>query len=131
MKELDPGMALTHQSQPLLYRRQEILADSDSLKQDMDELRKILHLLLTSQQATAGPLREEQVTQAPIITAPSISHEDQKRLDTLRIILLDISSRSKKLVSRVDNMLECYHAVMTAASEKFVLADESISHREG
>jgi hypothetical protein len=130
MKELDPGMALTHQSQPLLYRRQEILASSESLKRDMDELRNILHLLLTSQPAHTDHLREEQVTQAPIITAPSISHEDERRLDALRLLLLDITARSEKLVSSMDNMLECYHTVVTAASEKFVLADETISHSE-
>ena len=131
MKELDPGMALTHQSQPLLYRRQEILAASDSLRQDMNELSKIFHLLLTAQPANSGPLREEQVTQAPIITAPSISQEDERRLDALRLNLLDINGRTNKLVAKMDSILECYHAVMTAASEKFVLADETISHREG
>ena len=129
-RELDPGIALTHQQQPLLYRRQEILASADTMKRDMDELRKILHLLLTSQPSTSGPLREDQVTQAPIITGASISTEGERRLDALRLSLVDLNTRTTQLVGKMDNMLECYHAIISAASEKCVLADEAIGLRE-
>jgi hypothetical protein len=116
----------------LLYRRQEVLASSDSLQKDMEELRKILHLLLTSQPATSsGPLREDQVTQAPIITSVCLSPEDERRLDALQLTFRDLDTRSQKLVGEMDNTLECYHAIMTAASEKCVLADETIAMREG
>ena len=129
-QELNPGMALTHQQQPLLYRRQEILASADALRTDMEELRKILHLLLTSQSAISGPLREDHVTQAPIITQLSISYEDERRLDALRLTMEDLQNRTEKLMRKMDHMLECYHAIMMAASEKIVLADETILMRE-
>lgn len=131
-RELNPGMALTHQQQPLLYRRQEVLAASGSLKQDMDELGKILHLVMTSQQAKQQKttLREDQVTQAPILTSMSISPEDERRLDDLRLTLTDLNTRTQTLMASMDHMMECYHTAMTAASEKFILADESISLRE-
>mmetsp|Transcript_6419 Transcript_6419/g.13661 ORF Transcript_6419/g.13661 Transcript_6419/m.13661 type:complete len:324 (+) Transcript_6419:167-1138(+) len=45
--ELDPGIALTHQQQPLLYKRQQVLASSDELFKDFAELDLILKLLLT------------------------------------------------------------------------------------
>jgi hypothetical protein len=129
-RELDPGIALTHQQQPLLYRRQEVLASADTMQNDMEELRKILHLLLTSQPSTSGPLREDQVTQAPIITGASISPEEEHRLDALRLSFVDMNARTTQLVSKMDNMLECYHAIVSAASEKCVLADEAIGLRE-
>jgi hypothetical protein len=135
-RELDPGMALTHQQQPLLYRRQEVLAASGSLQTDMGELGNILHLLLTSQREPANQqqpnatLREDQVTQAPILTSVSVSPEDQRRLDALRLTLEGLNVRTQKLTTNMDQMLECYHAVMTAASEKCILADETISYRE-
>mmetsp|Transcript_15062 Transcript_15062/g.41891 ORF Transcript_15062/g.41891 Transcript_15062/m.41891 type:complete len:310 (+) Transcript_15062:227-1156(+) len=47
LRELDPGIALTHQQQPLLYKRQQILASSDELFKDFAELDLILKLLLT------------------------------------------------------------------------------------
>jgi hypothetical protein len=129
-RELDPGIALTHQQQPLLYRRQEILASADTMQNDMEELRKMLHLLLTSQPSTSGLLREDQVTQAPIITGVSISPEDEHRMDVLRLSLVDLNTRTTQLVGKMDNVLECYHAIISAASEKCVLADEAISLRE-
>lgn len=47
LRELDPGIALTHQQQPLLYKRQQVLASSDELSRDFAELDIILKLLLT------------------------------------------------------------------------------------
>jgi len=47
LKELDPGIALTHQQQPLLYKRQQVLACSDELQQDFGELESLLKLLLS------------------------------------------------------------------------------------
>lgn len=47
LRELDPGIALTHQQQPLLYKRQQVLASSDELSRDFSELDLILKLLLT------------------------------------------------------------------------------------
>jgi hypothetical protein len=133
--DLDPGVGLTHQQQPLLYRRQEVLAAAPSLDKDMQEMHTILHLLLTSQPANANnkgtSLREDQVTQAPILTSMQVSPEDQRRLDTLRLTMEDLDDRTKKVMGKMDHVLECYHAVMTAASEKCILADEAISAREG
>ena len=130
LRDLDPGAALTHQQQPLLYRRQELLASADTMKRDMEHLKTILHLLQTSQPAFEGPIREEQVAQAPILTDMSVSPEDERRLDTLRLTLQDLHTRTQNLMFRMDNTLECYHSIMTAASEKCVLADEAISLKE-
>lgn len=47
LRELDPGIALTHQQQPLLYKRQQILAASGDLHRDFGELNAILGLLLS------------------------------------------------------------------------------------
>jgi len=47
LRELDPGIALTHQQQPLLYKRQQVLAVSDELANDFSELDVILKLLMS------------------------------------------------------------------------------------
>jgi hypothetical protein len=130
LRDLDPGVALTHQQQPLLYRRQELLASADTMSCSISELKTILHLLQTSQPAFSGPVREDQVTQAPILTGMSVSLEDERRLDALRLTLQDLQTRTQKLMGRMDHSLECYHSIMTAASEKFVLADEVVSLKE-
>lgn len=157
LKDLDPGMGLTHQQQPLLYKRQEVLAAASSLQTDMGEMSKILHLLMTSQpqnaaraagadpkasRNTASTLREDQVTQAPVLLlgTPSsdnkgtvnsmASPEDQRRLDALRLTVEDLNGRTQNLVARMDQVLECYYSVMSAASEKCILADEAILARE-
>ena len=53
LNELDPGIALTHQQQPLLYKRQQVLASSDELTKDFSELDIILKLLLSGTKVTA------------------------------------------------------------------------------
>lgn len=128
-KELDPGMALTHQQQPLLYRRQEVLAAAVSLDKDMQELSKIMHLLQPHTEKGKA-LREDQVTQAPILTQYQISHSDEQRLDQLRLTMNDLSMRLTRVMARTDAMLESYHTIMAVASEKVVLADEAITAKE-
>ncbi len=54
LKELDPGIALTHQQQPLLYKRQQVLACSEELTTDFHELENILNLLLKGTNAFSG-----------------------------------------------------------------------------
>ena len=129
LTELDPGMALTHQQQPLLYRRQEVLAAAPTLEEDMRELSTMMHLLKQGRddKATNQTLREDQVTQAPILTNYSISPEDQRRLDALRLTLQDLQGRIQSLMGNTDKLLESYHTVMAAASEKIVMADEAIN----
>jgi hypothetical protein len=139
MDELDPGMALTHQQQPLLYRRQQVLAGAKPLEADMDQLSQLLHLLLTSQPPTPTPnttaagitkLRQEQVTQAPIlVSSVTINPEEERRVDALRLTLQDLSGRTQTLTTQMDQVLECYHTVMMAASEKCVLAEERLRDR--
>ena len=147
--DLDPGMALTHQQQPLLYRRQEVLAAASSLENDMRELSTMMHLLKQGQTNTATTtssggttttatntansvgslLREDQVTQAPILTNFTISPEEERRLDALRLTLQDMQGRVQALMGRTDQLLESYHTVMAAASEKIVMADEAIAQK--
>ncbi|CAJ1953919.1 unnamed protein product [Cylindrotheca closterium] len=128
-KELDPGMALTHQQQPLLYRRQEVLASAATLDKDMQELSKIMHLLQPHTEKGKG-LREDQVTQAPILTSYQITPSDEQRLDQVRLTMDDLSRRLQQVIVRTDAMLESYHTIMAVASEKVVMADETIKAKE-
>jgi len=135
MEELDPGTALTHQQQiaaPILYRRQEILASAATLKRNMDQVSEMLNMLLISQpMKKSEKITESQVTQAPILSRPSISDEDKDRLDVLQLKMADIENRMEKASCYLDAMLENYHTVVSAASEKMVLLDEELRLREG
>jgi hypothetical protein len=124
-RELDPGIALTHQQQPLLYRRQEVLAAAPSMNQDMQELAAMLHLL-KPKTSEKKPLREDQVTQAAILTNFNITPEEERRLDALRLTLEELQTRVTKVAQRTDQILESYHTIMAVATEKVVLADEQI-----
>jgi len=203
LKELDPGEGLTYQQQPLLYKRQELLAVAPQLKQDFQHLSTLIGLLHTTpssaasgiggggiyqgQQRTMGgtmtttgdgssgtggkppsnrpppssstsalssshhrhtssvssagssgstsyptPLTEDVITQASVLTTTTfqISMEDQRRLDTLKIQMEDLNQRTQKVMIQFHQMLEIYHVIMTAASEKCILFDETLRMRE-
>ena len=137
MKELDAGTALTHQtsssSTPLYYRRQEVLSSSSDLKRDMDQINQMLHLLLVSQaprEEGQAPLREEEVTQAPIVNLPPASRDDERRLDLLQANVGDLEAQTKGLCHRVDSLLKLYTSLIATSSQKIVMADEEISARE-
>lgn len=137
LQELDAGTALTHQtsvsSTPLYYRRQEVLAASKELKTDFEQLNQILNLLLVSQpprDAAGGSLREEEVTQAPIVTIPPVSEENAKRLDQLQTSIGDLTGRTQSVAGRVDALLKLQQALIATISEKLVAADEAIAAKE-
>jgi hypothetical protein len=130
LKELDPDIALTHQQQPLLYKRQQLLAASSQLQIDMQQLDVILKLLTyeTKETASSSSIRLDQVTQATIVSSPnySQSHKDQERLDTLRVTFGTLQTRVSNVQQQMQRLLESYHTVMTAASEKCILAEERV-----
>jgi hypothetical protein len=135
MIELDPGSALTHQSlfaAPILYRKQELLASADTFKHDMEQVGDILKLLLIGQPPiTDGDLKEEHVTQAPILTGtPCVSEEDQQRMDALQHQMVDMQTRTTAVADRMDRLLNNYHSLISTVSEKMILADEELRMRE-
>ena len=139
MKELDAGTALTHQtssaSTPLYYRRAEVLASASDLKRDMDQMDQMLHLLLVSQAPRdegkgQAPLREEEITQAPIVNLPPPSREDERRIDLLQANVREMEDQAKGLCQRVDSLLKLYTSMIATSSRKIVMADEEIAARE-
>jgi hypothetical protein len=145
LQELDPGEGLTYQQQPLLYKRQEILAAAPQLRQDFQHLSTLVGLLHNTQQqqqqqqqvgggggggTNTNPLTADTVTQAPILTSLQVSLDDQRRLDSLRVQVEDLNGRTRTMTTRLHQLLEAYHAIMTAASEKCILVDEVLSMKE-
>ena len=137
LRELDAGTAMTHQtsvsSTPLYYRRQEVLATSDDLKDDMDKVAQMLHLLMVGQtprEEGKPPLREEEATGAPIVNLSPVSRDEERRLDLLQANIGDIGSRTQAIGNRVDALLKLYYSLVATASEKIVLADEEVAVRE-
>jgi hypothetical protein len=94
----------------------------------MGQLSTLLNLLLISQKDTDSPLREEQVTQAPIITSVVISEEEERRLDAMLLKVGELNRSIQDIADRVDSLVDGYHAVMMAMSEKMVVADEKSKH---
>lgn len=138
-EELDPGTALTHQQQiaaPILYRRQEVLASAKSFKDNMEQVSEILSLLLIDSQDsgnTKAKMTESQVTQAPIVVPPSatmLSDDHKQRLDELVNSLLEIQQRADTATSRLDTVLDSYHSLATAISEKTITVDEAIRSKQ-
>jgi hypothetical protein len=130
LKELDPDIALTHQQQPLLYKRQQILALASHLEGDMKQLDVILKLLLTGTSKSSsgeGALRLDQVTQAPIVSSyRPITPHDQQRVEQLRVQYAELHRRIARLQQQFQHLLESYHTCMTAMSEKFILVQEEL-----
>ncbi len=71
LKELDPGIALTHQQQPLLYKRQMVLASCDELKQNLQQLDSIGNLLLSGTKANNNGLGDSSLESKATATTSS------------------------------------------------------------
>jgi hypothetical protein len=160
VEELDPGTALTHQQQiaaPLLYRRQEVLANAGDLAADLDRLSTIVSLLLIGQGGGGGgggggglerggatPAKNKQgfgggenrenitasqVTSAPILVEPSVSDDELSRLATLSESLNGAQERVDRVANTLDRILHQYHSTISEISEKTVLLDAELTRR--
>ena len=117
---------------PLLFRRQEILASSESMKQDMELLAQIRDLTMIGVKVTDSKKssNESQVVNCPIIASeryylPS-DPEAKERLERLCFRVAELHKRSSTVSIRADRLLDSYGQVMMALSEKIVLAEEQI-----
>ena len=126
LNDLDPGMALTHQQQPLLYKRQQVLAASTSLESDFTNLRQIQNALQSTTKSS-GSSSKEDLMQTPILT--DYPTPDLKRLENLKYSMTDLVKRTSRLQHELDQMLEIYHQCMTVASEKCIMAEEYIHNK--
>lgn len=130
-QDLSPGSALSYQQSsknyPILYRRKQILASADSLKTNFEQLASLVNLLTISQQGKRdSPMREEQVTQAPILVSHSVSREEERRLEALLLKVGEMNRSVQDMTDRVDALVQGYHSVIMGMSEKIVQADEKL-----
>jgi hypothetical protein len=143
LEDLSPGTALTYQKQivaPLVYRRQEILASSDTYRHDMHRMTQILNLLTIAQnnpekdynRSSKVSISEAQVVHAPIIveTTKGLSPEEETKLQTISNAILDIQRRIQIASTKFDHIADHYSNLILATSEKIVLIEEEIQLRE-
>mmetsp|Transcript_11756 Transcript_11756/g.18036 ORF Transcript_11756/g.18036 Transcript_11756/m.18036 type:complete len:241 (+) Transcript_11756:64-786(+) len=125
---------------PLLFRRQEILASSDSMKRDMELLSRIRELTMMGVKITTNDSNESSNTtnESNVVNCPIIASERydlpsdpdaKKRLERLCFRVAELHKRSTAVSIRANRMLDSYAQVMKALSEKMVLAEEQISRR--
>ena len=133
-QDLTPGTALTHQKQimaPMLYRRQQILAEQDTFRDDLEQVGQIMNLLLIDQDTHNNQLiTEEQVVNAPIIVDTGLAADEVEKLERLAEQVVELQGRVQKSAQRLDQVLESYSGLVAAASEKLVLLEEEIRQRE-
>jgi|Transcript_21186 hypothetical protein len=77
------------------------------------------------------PPNEEEFVNAPIMTSSggysfASTEESQGRLEAVSVKAADLHRRSSSVVSRIDALTYQYHAILSAVSEKCVLADEQV-----
>ena len=119
---------------PLLFRRLEILASSESMKQDMELLARIRELTMIGVKVVTDSKissnTESNVVNCQIIASERYnlpSDPDAKeRLDRLCFRVAQLHKRSSAVSIRADRLLDSYGQVMMALSEKIVLAEEQI-----
>lgn len=136
-EDLSPGTALTHQKQimaPILYRRQQILAEKDTFSADMEQVARILNLLLIDQDgshAARKGVTEQQVVNAPILVeTTTTAEEDDERLDRLAQQAVDLRERAARVSHKLDSVLRNYASLVGAVSEKLVLFEEDVRRME-
>lgn len=138
LEELSAGTALTHQKQimaPVIYRRQEVLACSDTLKADLESLAEIQNLLLISQKNDSNKasqlLTEENVVNSPILLSMAdMTEPEQKQLDELSATTLNLQRRTDAAAQKLDRMLHNYQQLTAAVSEKLVIIHEELNLRK-
>jgi hypothetical protein len=136
LQELHPQAGLTYQepstrNDPILYRRQQVLASADDLKRDFGELNTIMNLLLISQPTTK--VSEEHLINAPIITATAATLADPDVTARLELLRMDVAvtyQRTMAMTNRVDSLIQTYHAIVTAFSERVLLLNQAIAAKE-
>eukprot|EP00985_Skeletonema_marinoi_P030270 scaffold31320_cov89-Skeletonema_marinoi.AAC.2 len=116
---------------PLLFRRQEILASSGSMKRDMEILSRIRELTMIGAKVTHDTNKSESnVVNCPIVASERYNlpsdPEAKERLERLCFRVAEVHKRSTAVSIRADRMLDSYGKVMMALSEKMVLAEEQI-----
>jgi len=132
-QDLTPGTALTHQKQimaPMLYRRQQILAEQNTFRGDLGQVAQILNLLLIDQDNNTKNITEEQVVNAPIVIDTGLTTQEDEKLDHLSKQAVELQGRVQKAAQRMDQLLENYSGLVSAASEKLVLLEEDVRRRE-
>lgn len=133
IQELQPHTGFTYQelstrNDPIIYRRQQVLACADDLKRDFAQLNTIMNLLLISQ-TKSNRLTEEQITQAPIVVTSQCKTEDQVRLDKLQLKILHTHQQALAIAKRVDSLVQTYHVIVTSLSEQTIHLYQTISDK--
>ena len=118
---------------PLLFRRQEILSSSDSMKHDMELLSRIRELTMMGVKVTSDSNKsanESNIVNCPIIASERYNFpsdlDANERLERLTFRVAEVHKRASALSIRADRMLDSYGQIMMALSEKIVLAEEQM-----
>lgn len=120
---------------PLLFRRQEILASSNSMKQDMELLSRIRELTMIGVKVNDSNKYKSSNNESNVVNCPIIASERynlpsdpeaKERLERLCFRVAELHKRSAAVSIRADRMLDSYGQIMMALSEKIVLAEEQI-----
>lgn len=142
---------------PMLYRRLDVLASADAMRTGMSQLGLAKDLLLLfPPSGTSGEkggllssgLSEargkpsatvhkekcrniENFTNSPIISSKIYSYasdpDARRRLHAVVLKIAELNARAHSAASRSDELVNRYHRIMSAVSEKMVLADEQLS----
>mmetsp|Transcript_10692 Transcript_10692/g.23669 ORF Transcript_10692/g.23669 Transcript_10692/m.23669 type:complete len:233 (+) Transcript_10692:72-770(+) len=125
---------------PMVFRRMEILASSESMKRDMDLLARIRELtVIGTKPSAAGETTvgnsddagsSSRVVNCPIVTSERYNlpsdPDAAERLERLCFRVARVNQRTAVASQRADKMLNSYGNIMMALSEKMVLAEEQI-----
>eukprot|EP00956_Cyclotella_meneghiniana_P016486 scaffold26007_cov73-Cyclotella_meneghiniana.AAC.2 len=113
---------------PLIYRRQEILASSESMKRDMELLARIRDL--TSIGRKVSDSNESTFVDCPIVSSDryniTADPDAVDRLDQICLRAANLNKRALFISHRTDELLNSYSQVMGALAEKIVLAEEQV-----
>jgi hypothetical protein len=80
----------------------------------------------TTTSTTATFLTEDAVLQAPIVCGPTYTTEDMHKWHELGTHVTTLQQQINTLSQRLDRLVEHYHTLIVATSEKLVQADEQL-----
>lgn len=142
LQQLDPASsnALTHQQNilaPLLYRRQEVLAQAAQLKyylqlmNDISQLLVIDHPTKMKESTTGSTKQQQEWTEEQVVLQPPILHvssndKDNQQIDRLSTTIEELMQRIQRLSSQLDHITTHYHTVLVSTSERLILLNETV-----
>ena len=142
-KKGDGSLSVNNISAPHVYRRQEVLARSEELKDALEKISQMRDSLLVSNPRLSKHLQEKMksengnilsadrlIAEAPVFSSDAYGFASNSatlnRLSGVSNRVLEANEKAEILTKRFDSILDCYYKIINLVNEKMILTNECL-----